>query len=435
MAVRHSSAGVREEPLRANRECGAALLVVIMMLLVMGLLAAALIAMSSSDVRIAGYDRRGVQAQFAAEAGVHEAIRRMALRPGGTVTANSITFDPAIADASSPFDPNWEVRIYQPSGMIPSSLNPSISYTPTVQEASGGINYFGDTVGFIRVNHKWRDRDGDNTPDADEVLLYDPNRIPPENFDSGFPINVVEVQGQRGESARRLRVEATRYPFSPNVLGAVTSDGRVLATGNINFCGYNHDPTTPVGTQLGTMPPCSPNYDEPSGHLPAVTTTGDAVATSGSSDLSGFPTVTDTSSANPFYSLAEALGVTDDVVSQVLADADYHSSRDADPLDGITFVNGDATGGETFNSVDGSGLLYVSGNLDVSGGFNWIGLIYVEGDFKITGDAWMLGAVMVRGQTTQAFSAGNATVLYSREAVRLALESAFPYTVLSWKEM
>lgn len=418
-----------------HSESGAALVISMMMLLAMGLVAAALIGLSSSDMRIAGYDRRGTQAQFAAEAGVQEALRRMELRVGDEVTVNGETFDPAIADTNDVFDPEWEVRIYMPSGTKPTSADASIAYTPTVQSESGGLNYYGGEDDFIRITHKWFDRDGDTVADADEIVLYDPNRIPPENFDAGQPVNVVEVQGQRGESVRRVRVETTRFPFTPNVLAAITSDGPVDIRGNVKICGQNHDFDTPAGTHLETKPPCSPGNDEADGHLPAVTTTGDEITTSGSSSLLGFPTATDSTSSNPFYTLAQALGVTEAVVADVLADADHHSATEGSPLDGVTYVNGDATGAESFTDLEGSGLLYVTGSLDISGNFIWRGLIYVEGDLTVDGNPWILGGIIVRGRSEATKTTGTSSFLYSREALLRTLEGLFPYTILSWKEI
>jgi hypothetical protein len=100
----------------------------------------------------------------------------------------------------------------------------------------------------------------------------------------------------------------------------------------------------------------------------------------------------------------------------------------------ITYRNGNATGGEKFNNITGSGLLYVNGDLDVSGNFVWRGLIYVEGDFHITGTPWILGGVMVRGRSDYSFSGGSPAILYSSEMLRLSLERAFQYVVVSWKE-
>src|SRR6185436_17439769 len=132
-------------------------------------------------------------------------------------------------------------------------------------------------------------------------------------FDTGSTIEVVEVEGYRGQARRRLRVEATRYPFTPNVIAALSSDRGVDVRGNVSICGHDHLATTPVNTDLSSGP-CSPTYDQATGHHPAITTTGDPIDRRGSSDLNGDPAATDTSSTNPFYSLPQVLGVTDDIV-------------------------------------------------------------------------------------------------------------------------
>lgn len=406
---------------------GSALLVAMLMLMALAFVGGALVMTTSSDLKSAGEERRGMQAEFVAEAGIQEAMHRLALAPGTTVTVNGQTFDPAIRDASVPYDPNWEARIYVPSGTAMASGG-SVHYMPTVQSTSDLLNYASNSE-FVRIRHKWRDRNGDSLHDADEIVRYDPAKFPPENFDSGSPIEVIDVEGQRAQARRRLRIETTRYPFSPNVLGALSSDRGVDVRGAVSICGHDHRADTPVGTDL-TNGPCSPAWDQPTGHRPAITTTGDDIDRRGASDLNGSPVVTDTSSTNPFYSLAQCLGVTQDVIDQVLANPDHTSDTD-NPLDGITYIQGNAR----LQDVGGTGLLYVTGNLDISGNFVYKGLIYVEGNIRIIGTPWILGGVMVRGSTTYAFSGGSPAILYSSEMIRLALETSFKYVVLSWKEM
>lgn len=413
---------------KQNHERGSALVVALMMLLALGFVGASLVLTAGSDLKVAGQGRQAIQAQFAAEAGVQEALHRLSLAAGTNVTANGVTFDAAIRDPNVPLDPNWERRIYVPTGTTPSSGDPSVSYTPTVQTVAQALDY-ARSSGVLTIQHKWVDRDNDNVREAGELVLYDAQKVPPENFVSGSPVEVVEVAGFRGDSRRRLRVETTRFPFSPNVIAAISSDRGVDVRGNVSICGHNHRATTPVNTDLSSGP-CSPNWDEAEGHLPAITTSGDPVDRRGSSDLLGSPTAMDTSSTNPFYPLAEALGVTQDVVDQILANAD-HTDTDADPLDGVTYVQGNAR----CNNTTGQGLLYVTGDLDVSGNFVWKGLIYVEGDLKLTGTPWILGGIMVRGRSDYAFSGGSPAVLYSRDMLRVALQSAFSYVVLSWKEL
>lgn len=415
-----------------SSERGAALIVSLMMLLALGFVGAALIFTAGTEIKVAGEDRRGTQAQSAAEAGVQEVMHRLALR-NTNVTVNGETFDAAIQDTVPDLDPNWEVRVYSPNEGSKTS-DGSLIYTPTVQPYGTDLDYLRDGA-LLSVQHKWIDRNADDVRTSNELLRYDASQIPPENFDRGSPIEVITVSGHRADARRRLVVETTRFPFNPNVFAALSSNEQVDVSGNVHLCGMNHRADTPSLTHLETNPPCSPNYNEPDGHLVAVTTTGDEVDVTGSSDLLGQPAAMDTSVTNPFYSLAEALGVTQEIVDQVLADPDHTSSNDGNPLEGITYVNGNATGAERFNSVEGTGLLYVTGDLDIAGGLVWRGLIYVEGDMRVTGNAWVLGAVVVRGRSDYAFAGGTPNVLYSREMLRLALEMAFDYVVLSWKEL
>jgi len=417
-----------------KNERGAALLLALAMLLALGFIGAALIYVAGGDLRVSGADRRGTQAQFVAEAGVQEALARLSLRPGSNVTVNGETFDPAIRDTSGTPDPDWEVRIYAPDGTAPTSGDPSLAFTPTVQALDDALDYMRDEQ-MLSIRHKWRDVNGNNVRDVGEIVRYDASRLPPENFTTGSPVEVIEVAGHRADARRRLRVEVTRFPFTPNIFAALQCDEKVDVTGTVHICGHNHSVDTPPGTHLETAPPCSPNYDEPFDHLPAIMTTGDEVEVSGSTNLLGQPAAMDTSSTNPFYSLADALGVTQDVVDMVLADPDHTTSHDGSPLNGITYIDGDATGSEKFNVISGEGLLYVAGDLDISGGFYWKGLVYVEGDVRMTGNAWVLGAMLVQGDTEYAFAGGTPSVLYSREMVRLALELAFDYIILSWKEL
>ncbi|HZL84982.1 MAG TPA: pilus assembly PilX N-terminal domain-containing protein [Candidatus Krumholzibacteria bacterium] len=415
-------------------ERGAALILALAMLLALGFIGAALIYTAGGDLKMSGADRRGTQAQFSAEAGVQEALARLSMRPGTDVTVNGETFDACIRDTASTLDPDWEVQMFTPGGDTPTSANPSTMFTPTVQPTSSALDYVRDD-NLLVIRHKWRDLNGDNVRDANEIVRYDGSLIPPENMNTGSTIEVIEVSGYMADARRRLRVEVTRFPFSPNIMAALECNTGVDIKGTVNICGHNHSINTPENTNLESAPTCSPTYDEAFDHLPAVMTTGDEIEVDGSTDLLGEPGPTDSSSTNPFYSLAEALGVEQDVVDQILADPDHTSSNDASPLNGITFVNGDATGSEKFNSVSGEGLLYVAGDLDISGGFSWVGLVYVDGDVRITGNAWVLGAMLVQGESDVGFGGGNPSILYSRDAIRLALELAFDYIIISWKEL
>ena len=141
----------------SNRERGAALVVSLMLLLAMGFVGAALISMSGADLKVAGFDQRGTQAQFSAEAGIQEVMHRMAVRPGDNVTINGITFDPAIRDANAVPDPNWEVRVYSPGGCDADINGPIVDLHTERQgcQRRHFLPWYG-TVGLLQVARRKR---------------------------------------------------------------------------------------------------------------------------------------------------------------------------------------------------------------------------------------------------------------------------------------
>jgi hypothetical protein len=236
----------------------------------------------------------------------------------------------------------------------------------------------------------------------------------------------VTVAGQAAEGRRIVQAEVARKIMIARTLGALYVDKAVKLTGNCAFCGWNHDVNTPPGTQ----PNGCVAWHLPSGNLPGVTSTGDDVKTQGSADVLGNPTPIDDAATNPFYSLPEVLGLSDAEVDKMLANADNTSIKN--PLNGITYITGDAKVASNFT---GQGLLYVTGDLQGAGSFTYKGLIYVEGDVHFTGTPWVLGSMIVRGTSDFNFSAGNAAVLYSKDAISQALSGALPCIMLSWKEL
>jgi hypothetical protein len=418
---------------KRESERGAALLVTLAMLLSLGFVGAALITTAGVELKVAGSDRRGTQAQFAAEGGVQEAIHRLSLRSGTPITVNGLTFDPAIQDTNDPLDPNWQVQIYAPSDGTPTSMDPSVVFSPTVQEESAGLDYMRNG-NMLTIRHKFWDLDWDDQPDPGEIVLYDTSKFPAENLQTGSPVEVIEVAGFRNDARRRVRVEVVRYPLAPNVYCAMLSRGEVDVSGNISICGQNHDPNTPVGTDLESAIPCSPNYDEADGHLTGIATPGQAISTSGSSNILGTPVPADDSPTNPWTTLAQAIGVEQEFVDRLLENPDHTSVAGAGPFDGITYIDGNATGGDGLDNV-GTGLLYVTGDLDIGGNAEWHGLIYAEGNVRVTGKPWIIGGLIVGGTETPAFGAGDATILYSRSVIKSTIETALDYIILSWREI
>jgi hypothetical protein len=289
----------------------------------------------------------------------------------------------------------------------------------------------------VTVEHKWVDLDGDGTRENGELVLYDARRFPPENFSTGFPIDVITVPSIVNGSRRTIQSEVTRLPLSPKINAAITSDRGVDVTGNMAGCGHNHDINTPQGTkdpQCQNWELClNRSLDASSGCLTGIMTTGDAVASGGSTYLAGFPTVTDTSSTNPFYNIEEYLGISAAEWNAIQNHPDATTEAEAAVMSsGIAVIDLGATA--NFNALNSTGLIYVNGDARFGGNSIFRGMIYVEGNCTVVGTIWMVGAIIVRGTTNTAFSAGNSTILYSEEAVRVYVGGSMPVREIAWKE-
>lgn len=413
-------------------ERGSVLVIALFLIFAAAVLGSVLAMVSSVDLRISGNQRKSTDALFVAEAGLNEATHRLSLPNPTTATIGGWTGNVAIGDAE-PYDPNWKARIYLTSPGTPPAGGASDFNTGTLQDLTGSYLNFSAPTGtdnVLTIEHKWEDLNGNGVRDANEVVLYSRNVIPPENFSVGFPIEVIRVTGQAGQGSRTIEAEVTKLPLFARSLGALYIDKAIKVNGTPAFCGYNHSITIPAGT----LPNACFAWHAASGHKAGITTTGDDVDVVGAaSDILGQPAPTDTSSLNPFYELYEVLGLTKNELDQVLLFADFTAiPGPGDPFDGITYIQGDAT---VNSNLTGSGLLYITGKATINGNLTYRGLIYIEDDLKVTGDPWILGSVIVRGTSDYSFSAGNAGILFSEEAIRLFVGQFFPMTQLSWREL
>ena len=414
---------------KTGGERGSVLVVTLLILFAVGVMGATLAMLSSMDLKISGNQRVTTQALGVAEAGLNETIHRLALSNPTNATVGGWTGNIAIGDPP-PYDPNWETRVYLTDpGSAPSGSG-SIVTTGTVQDPNQTYLQFSRTTGtedVLTVRHKWRDRNADGVKDANEVVRYDPDQIPPENFTSGYPVELVTVTGRLGMAERVIQAEVTKRKLTARTMAALSIDKAIRITGNPGICGYNHSINTPVGTK----PNACFAWHTSEGHLPGIATTGDDIdIQGGAADVEGDPTPTDSSSTNPFYTLAELLGISQEDLNQMLASADNTSV--VNPLNGITYLTGNA---HINSNTVGAGLVYCTGDLTINGTFDFEGLVYIEGDLKANGTVWALGAVVVKGTTDYNTSAGNAAILYSADAISDNLSKYMPVLVLSWREL
>jgi len=405
-----------------RNESGNVLITALLLIFASSIIGATVVLISSTDLKISGNQAQETESLFAAEAGLAETIHRLSLANPTEVSGVNV----AIGDAK-PYDPNW--KVYVELNNDAPSTNGSVTTTGTLQDLSGDyLEYSEDGTGAnaIVVEHKWEDRNADGVRDANEIVLYDPALVPPENFNTGNPIDVVTVTGRRGQGRTVLQAEVTRQKLMTKAMGALYTDKAVTISGNSAFCGWNHPLSMPVGTR--------PNgcfaYHLADGNLAGVTTTGDNVQEQGNAhDIEGNP-VMDTNPANPWYSLAELLGITQSALNDMLADPDF--TAPADVMDGVVYIQGSTT----FNAgMVGHGLTYVTGNCTINGGFEYYGLIYIEGDLHITGTPWILGSVNVKGTSDFNFSSGNCGILFSSEAIDAYVGSLMPMSVLAWRDL
>ncbi|HEX5132350.1 MAG TPA: pilus assembly PilX N-terminal domain-containing protein [Candidatus Krumholzibacteria bacterium] len=411
----------------ARDERGNVLVIALLLVFATFIIGGILAMMSGTDLKIAGNQELGTEAQFAAEAGIAEAVHRLSLPYPTNVVVGGSTINASIAD-KSPYDPNYKALITMSSPGANPTISGSTMTAGTLQDLSGDPIQYTEPSGtndVITVEHKWVDLDNDGTREDGEIVLYDPAQVPPENFTKGNPVDVITVTGRAGTSRQVVQVEVTRLRLLAKTLGALYTDKAVDITGNSAFCGWNHDIATPVGTK----PNACFAYHLGDGHLSGVTTTGDVVNQKGASDVEGSPTATNTDVANPWYTLPEVLGLTAGDVNEILANADFTSPTT--PMDGVAYFQGNAT---INSNVVGHGLLYCTGDLTVNGGFKYWGLIYVEGDCKITGTPWIEGTVLVKGSSDFNFNAGNAAVLYSEDAISQYVGLLMPMVTIAWRD-
>ena len=178
-----------------REEDGNVLVITLMILFAISVIGMTIASLSTMDLRISGNQRHDTRALYAAEAGLNEAIHRLTCVDPTIVTVGGWTGNMAIGD-EEPYDPDWTVLLYLDSpGSVPAGGG-SVHTTGTIQDLTGDVIEYSapsGTNGVLTIRHKWSDLDGDHVRDPHEIVRYDPNVSPPENFVTGGPVEVVTV--------------------------------------------------------------------------------------------------------------------------------------------------------------------------------------------------------------------------------------------------
>ena len=374
------------------------------------------------------------------------------------------------------------------SGNLPLD-NPVVVRYVTEQDLCGwginpcDLNLDNDTIDLVyydEVNNNppARVAGGPGVTDIVDVL-------PPVGLNRNLAIRLITATGRSGNATKRIMLETTGFPVDPNVDAAVLANAPVTFGGAGFVSGYNHkidttrnDENNYADESLYDNNGCN-NYSkadgngacgipdddggnsadysgmwETYGHKAAVVTS-DTVTTQGNAVEAWGSDTSDTDTTkhvgwkkegvtDPFPSLAEMLGVDESVVIDMKAGA--NTDPDVCPKGGITYIDNANSPDKYFpknaaNCDTGSGILWVTGDMKISGNFEFRGLIYVEGDVELRGSVFMLGALAVKGEGGElTVSNGTPTILYSQQTVVNAVTAAlnkvgFAFTKLSWREV
>ncbi len=400
---------------RNHGERGVALIMALLTLLVLSLLAVVLYTSVTVGTKITGHNLRESQALNTAEAGIAEAVSRVRNNEGPDLAAAN----PA----------RQVVQVFNcAAGSVP-VLGVDSTGLATAQPAGNWLPYStaGRGPNVLTIEFK---TDAARTT----VYRYDPSLATPINTVTGYPIYKITSTGIQSGDARRVVSEVIQKPFNVTADAALTADVGIDFSGNSYVCGHNHRADTPTGTGQSGAPHAA--WELGSGDKPASWTT-DTTTVGGSSTQDGAAPVNATKQAGFFDGPWDMLGMTQqDFYSWVGSPV---NSEPANPS-GVFYLDNnsttqDATGNYAYHGGDGSGMLYVDGDLTINGNFNYRGLIYIEGDLKINGTCWILGAIVVKGHTKIKIANGTCTILYSKDAIEQNISKwGGQFVTLSWHE-
>jgi Tfp pilus assembly protein PilX len=396
-----------------REERGIALVVALLVLLVISMLATVLMMSVNVNSKITSHGLREADALNTAQAGVAEAMSRLANLDDLPASLNG--------------NPRAVVQIFNVlPGSVPALGTDSTGYA-TDQPVGSWLDYSTATRGPDVLTVQYLT---DNTRTS--IYKYDSGANPHVQKASGSPIFVITSTGRAGGDHRRIQAQVMQKPVQVLAKGAVVAHVGIEFSGNSDICGKNHRIDTPVGTRIAA---CD-NYLAGSGDMPGAWSEG-TITTGGSSQQAGNPPRIDHQTG--FYTGPW------DVFN--MSQAEFYgwlgapTSTEPDPPKGILYLDNnmvtqDQSGSFQYHGGDGEGLLYVDGDLTLNGIFNFKGLIYVEGDLKINGTLWILGGLVVKGITTVKIANGDCTVLYSEDAItQYVTKYGGQFINLAWREL
>ncbi len=415
-----------EDPSRNQR--GFALAVVILALLVLSVVAIVMLRSIAVDTTTGGSQATQSKALSYADAGVNEAIER--LRSG---------------EVPDTLNPRMVTQIFNAApGAVP-ALGADSTALATAQPTDKWLNYSSGVKGpdVLTVTYK-------TNAARTSIYKYDTTKNPAVQTATGTPIFVITSTGRLGSNVRTVVAEVTKVASAGTASGKAAANGWANSSTSIlaHLCGYNHSVDTPTWTGCVNGRDGSPgscNEDPANGKWEIGSTvvagawSGAGVGVKDPTCQYGNPPVLEFQTPN-YAGPWEVLGLTQ---AQFAAMVTRQSSIPAN-LNGIIYVDNDATMHNSsgkyflFGPISGTGLLYIDGDLDISGDFDYRGLLYVEGYCKTSDKLWVLG-MAYSGQKFEINSKNyGCAILYSSDAIMQGAglsNNGAKFVMLSWREI
>ncbi len=392
-----------------REERGIALVMVIVLLLVLGVLATLTISQVDVETKIHGHGLRDERSLNLAQAGVAEALSR--------IKSGDIALDPTT--------PTQVAQIFLTTS-LPSVGADTAAYA-TAQPVGEYLSYStaSKSGDVLTVELK--------TNAARSIAYrYDPAQTPSLNLSAGLPVYRLSVTGVVSQNRSRILTEVSLQPFQLGLNAAVTAGGPVVYNSSATICGYSH----PLGLTIADASAHASSHNG-IGDVPAHWTT--STVGGGALTQTGSPVSALTSQSGFYDGPWDVLGLTSNEFTTLMGAGTSALST----YDGLLNLDNDATpsnrsGVFSVPGGTGEGLLYVDGDLTLTGPLAFRGLVYVEGNLLANGSLDIVGALVVRGQSSgNALTCNGATrVSYARDVVNESMARyRGKFETLSWREL
>jgi len=425
-------------------EKGIILVAVLILIFILGIIGTIAAITTTTEMKISSNYKSGVQAFYAAEAGIQEARTRLRGSPSDDYYAGDPNTDDALWSAyiltsgswTTSSDPDYDSDYfnYVPTATqttntntVANSLQTDISYWTKIRHKR---EYDAEQDGHTTSSIHYFDNDGStvthtqSTPGNIIYYGYEDTSNPTKLIrftTSGTtiykPVEIITVNGSKGNSSKTIKIEVIHYP-GPPILAAVYSKG----TATINGASAVLSGTDTCASD-DSLPPVYTLDPATVEENPAPTYGGNPpYPQSGSEDidiaeyiniLKDDTTVTITSDQNGTTFGSSGIFVTC-----------YSDTSDPYNVQGLKLQN-----------VTGYGTLLVEGDIILGGGINWDGLILATGTMEFNGgggsNAINISGAVLANQTIAVN--GDVNISYNSCNIDKSMSNQ-PLREIKWKD-